>query len=54
MMTIRTKYSFSPDSFSHTWKDINIVNLERETPMPISQKRKFISRLGLGYYIFFR
>jgi hypothetical protein len=35
----RTKYSFNPDSFSHSWNNINIVNLENEIPMPISKKR---------------
>tara|TARA_R110001583_G_scaffold43179_3_gene137315 strand:- start:2372 stop:4069 length:1698 start_codon:yes stop_codon:yes gene_type:complete len=35
----RTKYAFNPDSFSHTWKNINIVNLEKEIPLRISEKR---------------
>tara|TARA_R110000824_G_C15063504_1_gene662656 strand:+ start:64 stop:930 length:867 start_codon:yes stop_codon:yes gene_type:complete len=35
----RTKYSFNPDSFSHTWNNINIINLENKIPMPISKKR---------------
>ena len=35
----RTKYSFNPDSFNQAWNNVNIINLENETPMPISKKR---------------
>ena len=36
---IKTKYSFNPDSFSNTWNNINIINLENKTPLSISKKR---------------